>query len=67
MGHITQATVADHIKPHRGNEVLFYAGELQSLCAEHHSATKQREEKRGQVLGCDANGLPLDPGHHWRR
>ena len=60
------ATVVDHIKPHRGNELLFYdARNLQSLCKLHHDSTKQREEKRGVQIGCDVDGIPNDPHHHW--
>ncbi|MGS4774586.1 HNH endonuclease, partial [Klebsiella pneumoniae subsp. pneumoniae] len=25
----------------------------------------QRMEKRGTVIGCDENGMPLDPASHW--
>lgn len=50
MGRITQATVADHIKEHKGDPDLFFHGELQSLCATHHSSTKAREERRGREI-----------------
>jgi hypothetical protein len=47
-GRVTAATVADHVKPHRGDPVKFWEGELQSLCDEApwrcHSSVKQREE-----------------------
>ena len=37
LGIVKQANIVDHVKPHRGNEVLFYDGDnLQSLCKEHH-------------------------------
>jgi len=42
---VTPATVADHIKPHRGDPVLF-AGPLQSLCATCHSSAKAKEEAK---------------------
>jgi 5-methylcytosine-specific restriction protein A len=35
-GLVTVATVADHIKPHRGNRKSFEEGALQSLCQHHH-------------------------------
>ncbi len=38
------ASVADHIVPHRGDEQFFWDGELQSLCASHHSSDKRRAE-----------------------
>jgi 5-methylcytosine-specific restriction endonuclease McrA len=66
-GKVTPATVADHVIPHRGDEAKFWGGELQSLCAACHSSAKQREEITGKVIGCDADGWPLDPDHHWKR
>ena len=65
-GKVTLATVVDHIKPHRGDpELRWDMNNLQSLCQPHHDATKQREERRGKVIGCDADGMPLDLAHHW--
>jgi len=38
--------VADHIKPHRGNETLFWdETNLQTLCRWCHSGPKQAEER----------------------
>lgn len=46
-GLIRQATVVDHIIPHRGDEILFWSrSNWQSLCASHHSSEKQRIENR---------------------
>jgi 5-methylcytosine-specific restriction protein A len=45
-GRVTAATVVDHIKPHRGDMVLFWNRDnWQSLCATCHSARKQRMER----------------------
>ncbi len=55
---VTVATVADHIIPHRGNEHLFWEGELQSLCASCHSRHKQLEENGKTVLTFSADGWP---------
>jgi hypothetical protein len=55
-GHITAATVADHITPHRDDPHSFWYGELQSLCALHHDSDKQAIEKGGtprRVVGID--------------
>ncbi|MAR55843.1 MAG: HNH endonuclease [Rickettsiales bacterium] len=60
------ATVVDHIVPHKGDQKLFWdQTNWQPLCATCHSAIKQAEERNGYVMGCDANGIPLDPNHHW--
>lgn len=39
----------------------------QSLCKLCHDTIKQRFEKSGRIAGCDAEGRPLDPNHHWHR
>lgn len=44
--HNTALLVCDHIKPHRGNEALFWdEGNLQTLCKACHDKDKQREEQ----------------------
>ena len=61
-GRDTGATVADHVIPHRGDWESFIGGDLQSLCAEHHSAVKQREEQlavRDARLGSAESSKPL--------
>lgn len=68
QGRVVAANIADHVKPHRGDVTLFFdATNLQSLCKLCHDSAKQREEKSGVVVGCDVNGLPIDPNHHWNR
>lgn len=47
-GRITEATVCDHVEPHRGDEARFWAGPFQSLCQSCHSSTKQRMEQGGR-------------------
>lgn len=70
-GRITVATVADHVIPHKGDEHLFWHGELQSLCDADpwrcHSSRKQRSERRGYEPGCDAKGRPTSADHPWNR
>jgi len=39
----------------------------QPLCKLCHDSTKQRLEKSGRMVGCSADGRPLDPTHHWNR
>jgi 5-methylcytosine-specific restriction enzyme A len=59
----TFATHVDHITPHRGDRHSFFNGPFQSLCALHHSASKQREEVRGYSTQADDDGYPTDPRH----
>lgn len=81
-GQLAQAEVVDHIKaprlkqakesgdPKRIEEALSLFWDRknwQALCKLCHDSIKQRFEKSGRVTGCDANGRPLDPRHHWSR
>ncbi|WP_210357635.1 HNH endonuclease [Sphingomonas beigongshangi] len=44
----TSQLVADHRKPHRGNDALFWDPDnLWCLCKPCHDSAKQREERRG--------------------
>jgi 5-methylcytosine-specific restriction endonuclease McrA len=67
QGYTTLATVVDHVKPHKGDEFLFWdPNNRQSLCKVCHDSAKAREERGGIMVGCDKDGVPLDPGHHWK-
>lgn len=48
-GIVTVATVCDHRDPHKGDEIRFWAGPFDSLCATHHNSDKQRIEKGGKA------------------
>ncbi|MGQ4273421.1 HNH endonuclease [Terrihabitans sp. B22-R8] len=37
--------VCDHVEPHRGDEVKFWAGPFQTLCKSCHDEGKQKEEQ----------------------
>lgn len=66
LGRVTEATVVDHIVPHRGDSKLFWdSGNWQALCKPCHDRHKQRLEKSGRVVGCSVNGVPIDRNHHW--
>ncbi len=68
LARVTPATIADHIRAHRGNEELFFDPEnLQSLCKPCHDGAKQQYEKSGTLRGCDTSGMPLDANHHWNK
>lgn len=66
QGKVTPATVVDHIIPHKGDAELFWAHDnWQPICKPCHDQHKQRAEKGGGLMGCDKEGVPLDPGHSW--
>jgi hypothetical protein len=60
---IRAAVVADHVEPHRGDINKFILGELQSLCAEHHSSVKQRLESGGFDPTIGPDGWPVSKDH----
>ena len=65
-GKVTAATVVDHVRPHRGDMLLFWDRDnWQPLCAPCHDGAKATQERSGRVIGCDASGVPIDPCHHW--
>lgn len=65
-GEKVKAVIVDHVKPHRGDVVLFFDGELQSLCKPHHDKWKQAIENSNRSA-CDVSGMPTDPDHPWAR
>lgn len=67
-GAVVRAVVVDHKVPHRGDMNLFWdKSNWQALCKQCHDGHKQRQEKSGVVVGCSADGLPLDTNHHWHQ
>jgi hypothetical protein len=69
--------VCDHIvtRPHVSFPTpLDVLANVRTLCWLHDRQAKERpgaaqaDQPRSEprVTGCDAAGLPLDPGHHWR-
>ena len=67
IGRTSEATVADHIIAHRGDEDLFWHGGLRSLCKPCHDSVKAAEEARGYHSLFDADGYPLDVSHPTNR
>lgn len=66
-GKTTEAQAVDHITPHKGDNTLFHdPANLMSLCFTHHNSAKQKEEKRGQPIGCDVRGNPVAELSHWK-
>lgn len=63
-GRVTQATVVDHIIPHRGDPELFRdETNWQSLCKTCHDSAKQAEERNGYNSATGLDGWPLDIHH----
>ncbi|WP_244295246.1 HNH endonuclease [Paracoccus versutus] len=49
------ATLVDHIKPHRGDKALFWNwNNWQALCTGCHSSVKQRSEQN--IADCKRSG-----------
>jgi len=76
IGLITPAQVADHVVPHKGDQMKFWFGELQSLCIEHHNRAKQQLEVNGVITdmelkgfqkGIGPDGFPIDEAHPFNR
>ena len=66
----------DHIKPVRTHpDLALSLDNLRSLCANHDNQGHREKGRKFAVArdenfvigGCDARGVPLDPGHHWRQ
>ena len=55
-GRVVQATVVDHIFPHRQNSEKFKINNFQSLCVSCHT-NKTLEENNGKYLYYSPNGI----------
>ena|SRR6266850_7183578 len=62
-GVVIPAQVADHVVPHHGDPQLFWFGELQSVCKDHHDSTKQQIERSGFERTIGVDGWAVDPNH----
>lgn len=62
-------TIAREVDHNTGDTARNRVGiELSSLCKPCHSRrTARRESGLPSVIGCDADGWPLDPAHPWNR
>jgi 5-methylcytosine-specific restriction protein A len=59
QGRTVLATEVDHVVPWRKGGAVWDRANLQSLCKPCHDGPKQREERVGERIGCDVNGIPL--------
>jgi len=68
MGVIVVATVVDHIKPHHGDEELFFNWDnLRSSCKTCHDSYAAIKDNIGYAPGVGIDGLPIDTEHPWGR
>ena len=69
------ATHLDHIIPRsRGGADFPDDSGLQGLCAAHHNTKTAAHDKPGKsgiykhrIDGCNSDGMPNDPNHHWNK
>ncbi len=67
-GLVVPATDVDHIEDSREDYTDDNSREnLQSLCHDCHSLKTAASMNKSVFLGCDVNGLPLDPAHPWNK
>jgi 5-methylcytosine-specific restriction enzyme A len=71
-GRITASELVDHIVPHNGDLTLFWdRNNWAASCWSCHSSKghddryRARHGKERPKKGCDKDGFPLDPNHHW--
>lgn len=62
--HKRPATDVDHFRPLRDGVDPYAWDNLRSACAQCHRLKTRNDER---VVGCDAQGVPLDPRHPWNR
>ena len=61
-----RALHTDHITPHEGDRRLFWnRNNWQGLCIPCHNAKTRRDETGKAMSGNSADGMPIDPTHHW--
>ena len=67
-GKRSRAAHVDHIRPHRGDQRLFWdRTNWQPLCQQHHNRDKQQLERRGYANRMGPDGVPLDANHPFNR
>ena len=62
-GLIVVATEVDHRNGPSDNRLE----SLQPLCKPCHSKQTMRDMGHNVYMGCDANGMPIDPRHPWNK
>lgn len=61
QGRVSAASVVDHIRPHRGDQVLFWDRDnWQALCTTCHNSIKQAAEHGHARMAIGLDGWPVD-------
>ena len=63
-GQVVAATDVDHVSGDPSDNSM---DNLQPLCHERHSMKTASDHGKDVYLGCDLDGLPLDPNHPWNK
>jgi 5-methylcytosine-specific restriction protein A len=69
-GLLVRSECVDHDPPHGGDLTKFWdRSTWRPLCWSCHSSATLADQtgRPHRVRGCDASGVPVDPGHHWHR
>ena len=64
-GILEPAVEVDHIQRIADGGDWFDPANLQSLCHSCHSRKTKRDEGANVKMGCNQDGIPIDPVHHW--
>lgn len=60
--------VVDHVLDVRSHpELALVLHNVRTLCAGCDNKRHREKGHSGRPWGCDVNGVPLDPQHHWNR
>ena len=62
-GLVVEATIADHVKPARGDWNAFWLSALQTLCKRCNDSGKKYQEQRGFRSDIGEDGWPTDRNH----
>ena len=58
----------DHIRTrHEAPALQWDLSNLRALCPACDNVRHAEKGRGGRAIGCDENGLPLDPAHPWSR
>ena len=63
-GLVTEATDVDHVSGDPGDNS---SENLQPLCHSCHSLKTASDQGKRVSMGCDKDGMPLDPNHPWAK